>query len=257
MLLVPVSHANVVWLDDLDSTAAFAERLTKEWLTAQEEPLADTLLVAQRQHAGRGRGEHSWESPDGGLYANWLAWVPASALSVVPMAVGVTLASAVEALRPAVSVGLKWPNDLVAAGRKLGGILCQSRGSGDSMWVSVGFGINLTTTPELGAGDEVRAVSLRDLGWVGEARDGIRALSEAFLAGIRGALENPEATRKQWARRTVHRKGEMILLKLRDEVVEGRFVSFDADGLLELEVQGRVRRYAVGEILFGCDSGGS
>ena len=49
MLLASVPHANIVWLDDLDSTAAFAERLMKAWLAADEEPLAETLLVAERQ----------------------------------------------------------------------------------------------------------------------------------------------------------------------------------------------------------------
>ncbi len=257
MLLASVPHANIVWLDDLDSTAAFAERLMKAWLAADEEPLAETLLVAERQRAGRGRGQHVWDSPQGGLYANWLAWVPAAAVSVIPMGVGVTLASAVEALWPAAIVGLKWPNDLLVTGRKLGGILCQSRGAGDPMWVSVGFGINLTSAPALAAGDDTQAVSLHNLGWTGDAREGTRALSQAFLDGIHGALENPEATRTQWARRTVHRSGQKVQLYLHDEVVEGRFVGFDHSGFLELEVEGCVRKYSVGEVLFSGDSGGS
>ena len=255
-LLFPGTRANVVWFDDLDSTAAFADRLVNAWLSADEEPLAETLLVAERQFAGRGRGGHVWESPDGGLYANWLAWLPAAALSAVPMAVGVTLASIVEAACPEARVGLKWPNDLLVTGRKLGGILCQSRGPGDPMWVSVGFGINLTATPVLAAGDDVQAVSLRDLGWAGDTREGSWALAEAFLAGIHGALDDPETTRTQWARRTVHRIGDRILLRLREANVEGRFAGFDQDGLLELDVAGQVRRFSAGEILFTGEPGG-
>lgn len=137
MPVPPVPRANVIWVDDLDSTAAFAERLMEAWLGNEEEQLPETLLVAARQGAGRGRGTHTWASPPGGLYANWLAWLPPAELAVLPMAVGVTLATAVEALWPASKVDLKWPNDLLVSGGKLGGILCQSRGSGDLLWASV------------------------------------------------------------------------------------------------------------------------
>lgn len=255
MQLGRVPPANVIFLDDLDSTVAFAERLMAAWVAADEDPLAETLLIAERQHAGRGRGEHSWESPPGGLYANWLAWLPGGALSVLPLAVGVALAAAVERLVPTVKVGLKWPNDLLVSGGKLGGILCQSRGVGDPMWVSVGIGVNLTTAPALAPGDDVRAVCLRDFGWGGAAAEGVRALAEGFLAEVHGALGRAEDTRGRWLARTVHRRGDRLRVRLHDEVVEGGFVGFDRDGLLELEVEGRLRKFSVGEVLFAGDGG--
>ena len=250
-------QANVVWLDDLDSTAALAERLMGSWLEKEEEQLPETLLVAGRQHAGRGRGENGWASPPGGLYANWLAWVPTRELAIVPIAVGVTLAAAVEALWPAATVGLKWPNDLVVEGGKLGGILCQSRGSGELVWVSVGFGINLASDPVLAADRDARAVSLRGLGWQGEAHKGIQALIDAFLRNVHPALANPKGTRRQWVARSIHRSGDPIRLRLADGVVEGRFAGFDRDCRLGLEMNGNVHYYSVGKVLFGGGSGGA
>ena len=244
-------RANIVWLDDLDSTAALADRLMASWIEKEEDPLPDTLLVAATQREGRGRGENSWSSPPGGLYANWLAWVPTGELGLVPMAVGVTLAEAVEGLWPAASVGLKWPNDLIAGGGKLGGVLCRSRGSGESIWVSVGFGVNLSAEPAAGAG------SLRALGWSGDASAGARALAVAFLENVHAALHDAAGTRRRWVARSVHRRGDEIRLRLEGGVVAGRFVGFDPDGRLELEVGGETRRFSAGEVMMGERSGGA
>ena len=55
--------------------------MVESWLAAEEDRLPETLVVAQRQSAGRGRGSHDWQSPAGGLYATWLAWLPVRAAS--------------------------------------------------------------------------------------------------------------------------------------------------------------------------------
>ena len=242
---------NVVWFDEVDSTAALADRLMAVWIEKEEDPLPETLVVARAQSEGRGRGANRWSSPPGGLYANWLAWVPAAELGLVPMAVGVALADAVEALLPTAAVGFKWPNDLIAGGGKLGGILCHSRGSGESAWVSVGFGINLAG--ETGAEG---AASLRALGWTGDPGAGARAVVDAFLANVRAALADEPGTRGRWLARSVHRKGDAIRLRLEGGVVEGRFVGFDAEGRLEIETGGETRRFSVGEVMLGDASGG-
>ncbi len=248
-LLSPPPPANVVWFDEFDSTASFAERLMDFWPTADAEPLPDTLVLAARQSGGRGRGSNRWESPAGGLYANWLGPVSVGALALLPMAAGVVLAEAVESLVPGVAVGLKWPNDLQVGGRKLGGVLCRSRGGGDSVWATVGFGVNVAVAPQLDAGDPVRPVSLAALGFSGDAEDAIRAIASGFLARFREALTRGETTHGLWEARSVHRRGDAIRLRLETGVVEGRFAGLGTDGRLELAVEGEVRRYADGEIV--------
>ena len=253
----PLPRANVIWLDDLDSTVGLADRLMASWLEKEEDRLPETLLVAGTQREGRGRGENGWESPPGGLYANWLAWLPAGELANVPMAVGVTLADAVESVWPAGRVGLKWPNDLFVKGEKLGGILCHSRGSGEFLWVSVGFGVNIGAEPLVAAGGKARAISLRALGWNGDAQEGVRALTAAFLENVHTVLADREGTRKRWVERSVHRSGDAIRLRLEGGVVEGKFVGFDPECRLELEVGGEIRRYSIGEVGLGEGSGGA
>jgi BirA family biotin operon repressor/biotin-[acetyl-CoA-carboxylase] ligase len=255
-VVAPPMPANVIWLDDVDSTNAVADRLAESWLAGEEDRLPETLLVAQRQSAGRGRGAHEWVSPEGGLYATWLAWIPLPALPKLPMAMGVSLAAAVEELVPTVRIGLKWPNDLLVGDRKLGGVLCSSRTNGEAAWVTAGFGINVATDPVLLPGDQTKAVSLSSLGFAGDVAAGIWSLVAGFLTRIHPALADPQGTRAQWVARSVHRVGELMHVRLHAGSVQGRFVGFGPNGELEIEVAGKRSRYSAGELLGEKEPGG-
>jgi BirA family biotin operon repressor/biotin-[acetyl-CoA-carboxylase] ligase len=106
------------------------------------------LVTADAQEAGRGRRGRSWSSPPGeGLYASLVLRPgpvrPSDRLGAMGLAVAVGLREGLPPLRrPA---ALKWPNDLVVGGHKLGGILCESRWVGDAPEVVVGFGLNVHT----------------------------------------------------------------------------------------------------------------
>lgn len=103
-----------------------------------------TLLVAEHQHAGRGRLDRSWTSPPGaGLTFSVLLRppVPLLAWSWLPLLAGVALAEAVGS-HTGVDVALKWPNDLLAAdGGKLAGILAQT--AGDAVVIGIGLNVDL------------------------------------------------------------------------------------------------------------------
>jgi BirA family biotin operon repressor/biotin-[acetyl-CoA-carboxylase] ligase len=104
-----------------------------------------TLVLADAQIAGRGRQGRTWRSaPGAGI---WLTLVErpkdAAALDVLSVRVGLSLAPALEALADA-PVRLKWPNDLYAGARKLGGILIEARWRGERLdWAAIGVGINV------------------------------------------------------------------------------------------------------------------
>jgi BirA family transcriptional regulator, biotin operon repressor / biotin---[acetyl-CoA-carboxylase] ligase len=94
-----------------------------------------TVVVAEHQTAGRGRLDRRWETPPGtALLASWV--LPAHALA--PLAAGVACAYGCGE-----RVRLKWPNDLLLDGRKLGGILVERTGER----CVVGTGINLRWAP--------------------------------------------------------------------------------------------------------------
>ncbi len=109
-----------------------------------------TVVVADEQTRGRGRAGRRWHlAPGEGLALSVLLHLGCerNPLGVLPLGAGLALARALERL--GVGVELKWPNDLLLGGRKLSGILCESRrnaraggnGAGDA--VVIGVGVNV------------------------------------------------------------------------------------------------------------------
>ena len=102
---------------------------------ARELPIG-SVVVADHQTAGRGRLSHRWEAPPGTALLVSFVLRPDPHLS---LAVGVAAAEACGK-----DVRLKWPNDLLLSGRKVGGILIESSASK----AICGIGINLTWAPD-------------------------------------------------------------------------------------------------------------
>ncbi|HYN80226.1 MAG TPA: biotin--[acetyl-CoA-carboxylase] ligase [Gemmatimonadaceae bacterium] len=104
-----------------------------------------TLVIADRQTEGRGRGGSTWVSPAGtGL---WLTLIErpsdGSGLEVLSLRTGIRAARALDVFADE-PIRLKWPNDLYVAGSKLGGILIEARWREQKLeWVAVGIGINV------------------------------------------------------------------------------------------------------------------
>jgi BirA family biotin operon repressor/biotin-[acetyl-CoA-carboxylase] ligase len=247
--IAPALDVNLVWFSELDSTNAAAARLVTAWADDEDDRLRDTVIIAGAQTAGRGRNAHAWASPTGGLYATWLGWLPAAALGWLPLAAGVGLAGAVEELLPGGSVKLKWPNDLLAGGKKLGGLLCQSRTRGDAAWAAVGFGVNVEVVPHFAEGVATEACCLRSLGLDAGIDVAAWTIVGSFIRRLRASLERPEGIRAAWLERAVHRPGDRIRIRVAEEIVIGAYVGLAEDGGLELEVGERRCRFAAGELV--------
>jgi BirA family transcriptional regulator, biotin operon repressor / biotin---[acetyl-CoA-carboxylase] ligase len=126
----------VVCHAQIDSTNAEALRLA-----AAGEP-AGAVVIADAQTAGRGRlGRAWWSEPGTALLASWLLRpeLGPERFPLLSIVAGVAAARATS-VAGGLEVRLKWPNDLVAGGRKLGGILCESDGRGAAV---VGLGVNV------------------------------------------------------------------------------------------------------------------
>lgn len=105
-----------------------------------------TLVLADEQTAGRGRHGRPWHSPAG--FGVWMSLVlrpivtPAS--GALAIRAGLAAVEAIAAASPEIAPRLKWPNDIMVADRKAGGVLCEARWSGDVLgWIAVGVGINV------------------------------------------------------------------------------------------------------------------
>lgn len=144
------------YFDSLDSTSDKAKELIDDGL------LPPFAVCSKIQTKGRGRLGSTWNSPEGNLYLT-LA-LPSSGLKpengqALPIAFGVWLCSFIQE-NFGLRLTLKWPNDLLFAGQKIAGILCESSiSSGQMQTIFVGIGFNLTACPEV-VGRGVSPISL-------------------------------------------------------------------------------------------------
>lgn len=166
---------------------------TDAMTAAREGAAHSSVYFADEQTAGRGRGDHSWQSNAGqGLYVS-VVLKPAIAtenLPVVPLAAGLAAAAAIKRVTD-LNIDLRWPNDLLIGERKTGGILVESKTeAGATAFVIIGIGINVHQR-EFDAGLSTPATSLDLAAGRGISR---QALLIALLESLQqetGKLDDP------------------------------------------------------------------
>ena len=146
--------ANTIFAGHLHFSAVTDSTNTDALEAAREGAPHGSVYFADEQLAGRGRGDHAWESAAGqGLYVSVLLRprIPAARLPLLPLAAGLAAADAIRAvtgLSAGQYVDLRWPNDLLIGPRKAGGILVEASSeanakSGVAAFAVVGVGINV------------------------------------------------------------------------------------------------------------------
>jgi BirA family biotin operon repressor/biotin-[acetyl-CoA-carboxylase] ligase len=191
---------------------------------------AGLVLVADHQHAGRGRLGRYWVSPPGTTLLMSLLLrpsLPPGQLHLVVHAVGLAAVEACAELS-GVRPGLKWPNDLVVGDRKLAGILAESvvAASGSVEAVVVGIGLNLAW-PD-GAPDDLAgiATTLAEASGRTIGRDDLVAALLDHLARL-----DPDEIMTSY-RAGLTTIGRDVRVELHDRLVEGRAVTVTDDGAL-------------------------
>lgn len=124
-----------------------------------------TGLAARVQTAGRGRRGHKWDSTAGNLLLSIVLRprVDPAKYSGLAAVSGLAVLEALEKLGLANEIGLKWPNDLVARGRKLGGILVEvARDNEGKPFAVCGIGVNVNYTPQEVPDGGLAAIGLSD-----------------------------------------------------------------------------------------------
>jgi BirA family biotin operon repressor/biotin-[acetyl-CoA-carboxylase] ligase len=234
--------------DTIDSTNEEARRLAQ---AGERGPL---WITAGEQTAGRGRRGRSWVSPRGNLSATLLIdpGKPAGECAQLSFVAALAASDAVSALAPGSSVKVKWPNDVLAEGRKIAGILLESASSGGAApgWLVIGIGINLAAHPP---DTEFPATSLPALGAMAPLpEDGLLHLAAAFAKWYDiWRAEGFAPIRDAWLARAAG-LGTRIRARLQNGELVGVFEGIDMSGALLLrEAQDRVRTIAAGEVFFG------
>ena len=195
-----------------------------------------TIVIAQRQTAGRGRDGRAWVSPPGGLYLSAVLRPAIAPADVPPLTLAIGVAACDAAREFGAPAELKWPNDLYVRGKKLAGVLVEAQSQAGRLEVAIaGIGVNLATTPEL---DTATAIGNVD--------------RERFIARLCAQLETwidryvgagiaaiAPAWRDRMMRDLVLRAGELV----------GTLAGLDDDGALLLQSDdGRVHRIRSGDV---------
>ena len=217
------------------------------------------VVCADRQTAGRGRRGRHWHSGSrDNLYCSLglVKTMPSSRLGLLPLLAGVVLAERLRSLGFD-AVGLKWPNDLLAGGGKLGGILIENQPLGaDRYALTIGFGLNLRLDDAALAAIGQPATSLHRLGPLppraGLLQDLLRALIAEYLAFEAG---DGERLRRRFAALDVC-AGRPVLLIEGAREIHGRCLGVDESGRLRAEIAGEERRFSAAEISLRALTGG-
>jgi BirA family biotin operon repressor/biotin-[acetyl-CoA-carboxylase] ligase len=234
--------------DTIDSTNEEARRMAQ---AGERGPL---WITAGEQTAGRGRRGRAWVSPRGNLSATLLISPgrPASDCAQLSFAAALAASDAVSAFARNADVRVKWPNDVLANGAKIAGILLESASSGgaDPSWLVIGVGINLAVHP----GDtEFPATSLPALGVTPpQPGDGLLHLAASFAKWYDvWRADGFAPIRDAWLARAAG-LGTRIRARLQNGECVGMFEGIDMGGALLLrETHDRVRTIAAGEVFFG------
>jgi len=228
----------VVAVPELDSTNAEALRLA-----AAGEP-EGLVIVTDAQTSGRGRlGRTWWAEPGTSLLASWLLrpTLEPERLPLLSLVAGLAAARAASAAG-GVEVRLKWPNDLLLDGRKLGGILSESDGRGA---VVVGLGVNVRQDV---FPDDIRetATSLA----AGGGRTPARAwLLAATLSGFGARMEEPQNALDDY-RAMCDTLGRAVRVERNDApTLEGEAVGITDTGALVLETSSGPAVIAAGDVV--------
>lgn len=224
----------------LDSTNSEARRL------AEAGEAGPVWITADNQTAGRGRRGRVWQTDAGNLAATLLLRSETAPSVTGQLSFVAALAAAEMAAHfaPKTSITVKWPNDVLADGCKLAGILLEA-GPG---WLAVGIGVNLAAAPE---GTVFPATSLAQLGIAPPSPEDALTVLAARFAHWYGVWMNQgfDTVRTAWLARAGGLGGP-ITARLAQETRQGVFEGIDGSGALLLNEQGQVRAIAAGEVFF-------
>lgn len=224
-------------------------------VAAQHRAKRPGWITAERQTGGRGRGGKPWHAPPGNLQATWTAPAdrPLVELPLYSFVAALALRDALGVWIAPTALAFKWPNDVLADGRKIAGILLQSAAGR----LSIGIGVNITNAPPRHVLPEhaVPAIAMAELARP-DVQEPLRA--DAVLAHLAIDFERWRADwgaygfgpiRRAWLEAAAN-LGAPIRVVLPKETITGIFRNVDETGQLVLETSDGPRRIAAGEVYF-------
>jgi BirA family biotin operon repressor/biotin-[acetyl-CoA-carboxylase] ligase len=238
-----------VILDEAESTNSEALKLAK----STDRP---TFVVAKKQTNGRGRIDRSWSDPSGNFSGSILIKIDED-LQNLALRSFVAALSVFDAIDQKISkeheLLIKWPNDLLLNGKKICGILLETRNFGTVSALVIGIGINLLSSPNL---DKTKNIIIKPGSILSETGIKLDPIDFSKLIAHHYALrENQLKTmgfskiREIWMGRAA-KLGKKITARTPNFEYHGIFDSIDEKGQLVIISNGEKKKISAAEIFF-------
>ncbi len=228
------------------------ERCTSTNAILSKEGRCGVLLAAEEQTAGRGRRGRRWHSARGTGITFSVALKtrrPVRELPGLPLVAGVAAVQALRALGVA-QAALKWPNDLVAGGAKLGGILVETRSAAGGTLAVIGVGVNCRRDATLQPRLRRRVAALEQFIALPDRNTLIARVTQSLVEAVaRFEAHGLEPLAREWETLHAH-AGQRLRVRLADgRVVSGVARGLAGDGGLRLETRAGVRAVRSGRVI--------
>ncbi|HYC26706.1 MAG TPA: biotin--[acetyl-CoA-carboxylase] ligase [Nitrososphaerales archaeon] len=222
-----------VHLDEATSTQSIAKSLAS--MGAPE----GTTIVAKTQSSGEGRLGRKWVSPPGGLYMSFV--LRPSSLPKPEQAALVGALAIVKGVKKSTGIEtrIRWPNDVMAAKKKVAGVLAEAQSYGDDLTeITVGVGLNCNSKVE--GPRDLQATSLHEvLGAKVDLTEVRKAILGTF-SDLYDSWQGGEDMSRPWSEVQIF--GGTVAIKLKTEnPFSGKTSGLNAEGNLVVSVLGRLR----------------
>lgn len=228
-------------LETIDSTNTWAKREINRF---DRDSL--TVVTAKGQTAGYGRLQRQWVSPaNENIYASFCFFVPTGFAYLANIAQVISLAIAMSLDRLQFRVRLKWPNDLMIQGRKVGGILCETSTQDSEIGIIAGVGLNVNMPSESFADINQPVTSLAvEQGSTLDLDQTLKQLVQAIANLLPTFISqgfNPFL--RDYRQFLMHMPQDIMQIHQAKGLTTGRFIGIDETGALQLQLaDGKISR---------------
>jgi BirA family transcriptional regulator, biotin operon repressor / biotin---[acetyl-CoA-carboxylase] ligase len=239
----------VVCYKSVDSTNDTAAALC-----LSRKPAGGTVIVADTQEKGRGRLGRQWISPPGlNIYMS-IVLVPSIGPKDATLLTVLSAVACTKALRErcGVDISIKWPNDLMIKGKKVGGILTETRVDHDRIaWAVIGIGINVNMdSGSFPAAIRKTATSIKAEGGKHHSRSGlIAAILEEFEKSYSTLVNKGRTSLINKWRQLSCTPGKHVCVTEGNRQISGFAEDIDDEGMLLVRLpSGELKRIGAGDL---------
>jgi len=250
-LKTEVIGKRVYYFKEIDSTQNFAQQI------ASDKKENGSIIIAEKQTAGRGRLNRKWTSPKGGIWFSLIIHpkFDVSSSTLIPILSAVALSKSIKSVL-GIDTEVKWPNDITMNGKKVAGILVDASFQANKIdYLILGIGINfdidakklekrLSKTPNFYGINSLRKK---------DDKTPPKLLLKEFLLQFEKSLsqlDNGEKLKivKEWTKRAAG-IGEKITINTSNGKISGISRGIDKDGALKLETSKDMKKIFVGDVI--------